>query len=152
MNLLLQVNKHMQMLDEYSEVRADGFRYKEEDIQEMYMLYRWPLMIDATIADGQTAMESKTEEFTANLDIEKEQFAKDLSDWQEKFKKIQKFTSIDKVQEFAVIQKQLSDSINKGLDTVEQFNRRERLFNIKETSYPQLEELNIAFKPFGELI
>ena len=46
MNLLLQVNKHMQMLDEYSEVRADGFRYKEEDIQEMYMLYRWPLMID----------------------------------------------------------------------------------------------------------
>lgn len=88
MNLLLQVYKHMQMLDDYSEVRDDGFRYKEEDIQEMYMLYRWPLMIDATIADGQTAMESKTEEFTANLDIEKEQFAKDLGDWQEKFKKI----------------------------------------------------------------
>lgn len=81
-------------------------------------------------------MEGKTEEFTQNLDIEKEQFLKDLVDWQEKFKKIQKFTSIDRVNEFAQIQKQLSDSINKGLETVEQFNRRERLFNTKETSYP----------------
>jgi hypothetical protein len=43
MNLLLQVNKHMQMLDEYSEQRDDGFKFKEEDIEAMYMLYRWPL-------------------------------------------------------------------------------------------------------------
>lgn len=78
----------MLMLDDFSEKRDDGFQYKDEDIEAMYFLYRWPLQIDATISEGQTAMEGKTEEFTQNLDIEKEQFLKDLVDWQEKFKKI----------------------------------------------------------------
>ena len=31
------------------------------------------------------------------------------------------------------------------MDKVESFNRREKLFNTKESSWPALEELNIAF-------
>jgi hypothetical protein len=48
---------------------------------------------------------------------------------------------------------QLSKHLNDAEDKVDQFKNREALFGIKElTEYPKLEEVQIAFKPFYELI
>ena len=121
-DLLIAVTKHMGMLDDYSEklekeeeekaAKIKPFCFEEDDIFEMYSLKSWPLRIDAAISDGQTEMDKKTEEFNQTLDSEKEQFKKNLIDYQDRFGKIKQFTDHNKIFEFNKLAVELYNNID----------------------------------------
>lgn len=112
----------------------------------------WPLRIDAAIADGQTEMDKKNEDFSANLEVEKEKFKTDLESYRELFAKIKTFDSIQKVKEFSGHANTLHKSLQTGFIKVEDFNRREKLFKMRESEWPELKELADVFRPFYEMI
>lgn len=97
-------------------------------------------------------MDKKNEDFSANLELEKEKFKRALEEYREKFQKIIMFHDIQKVNEFSKISNELYKNLADGNEKVSDFNRREKLFKMKESEWPDLKELADQFKPFHELI
>jgi len=89
--LLKTTNKHYDLLDEFSYV------YKPEDIERCLDLKMKPMQIGSVIQDGSADMMAKEEEFMQRLDLEKDDFAKILVEFDDRFKQIIKFNSIDQI-------------------------------------------------------
>jgi len=133
------------MLEEFS------FTYKEYDIEQFWYMKIWPLKIQACLTDGKNMMADKNELFSARLELEKEQFSKQILQFQQNFEKIKEFTNLEKSQEFSTDAFQLKEALQLATIKVDEFHKREVLFNLPETPYPDLEDININFKPFYEL-
>lgn len=99
--LLKTTNKHYDLLDEFSYV------YKPEDIERCLDLKMKPMQIGSVIQDGSADMMSKEEEFTLKLEQEKDEFAKTLLEFDERFKQIITFNSIDQITDFSKLAFQL---------------------------------------------
>jgi len=97
-------------------------------------------------------MDVKNEESGLILEQEKDKFKRDLDEYKEKFTRIKQFTDISKVTDFSKISNELEKNLATGFATVENFNRRENLFKMKVSEWPELKELSDNFKPFYDLI
>ena len=144
--LLKTTNKHYDLLDEFSYV------YKPEDIERCLDLKMKPMQIGSVIQDGSADMMAKEEEFTLKLEQEKDEFAKTLLEFDERFKQIIKFNSIDQITDFSKLAFQLQQNINQAKEKIEQFNERETTFNQPVSEYNQLDDLQRNFIPFYDLL
>jgi dynein heavy chain, axonemal len=88
---LKNVTKHQELLDEFS------YTYKTEDIERTLDLKMKPMQIGSVIQDGNSDILQKEEEFCQRLDQEKDDFAKTLLEFDERFQQIIKFNSIDQI-------------------------------------------------------
>ena len=61
----------------------------------------WPSQIQETINDGKEGITEKTESFVNKLESDKEEFARNMKTYQDVFKNIITFHSIDTVGTFA---------------------------------------------------
>jgi dynein heavy chain len=86
------------------------------------------------------------------LDIEREQFTKSLELYKEQFNKIKTFSDLAAIDEFHGDSGTLKADLEEASAKVDEFNRREKLFNIQTTTYQSLDTLQAEFKPFQELI
>lgn len=59
---------------------------------------------------------------------------------------------MENTQEFSVEAFELSRHITKAHDKVKQFHDRETTFGLPETPYPDLDDIDKAFKPFFDLV
>lgn len=144
--LLKTVNKHYDLLDDFS------YQYKMEDIERCLDLKMKPMQIGSVIQDGSADIMSKEEEFMQRLDSEKDEFAKTLLEFDERFKQIIKFNSIDQIQDFSKLAFTLSQNVQQAKEKIEQFNEREATFNQQISEYNQLDDLERNFKPFYDLL
>jgi hypothetical protein len=64
--------KHHEMLESFS------YMYKEQDIEQFWLMRIWPLRIQVAIQDGKNMIQEKNELFNQNLEKEKEKFSKDI--------------------------------------------------------------------------
>lgn len=87
------------------------------------------MQIGSVIQDGSADMMAKEEEFMQRLDLEKDDFAKTLLEFDERFKQIIKFNSIDQITDFSKLAFTLSQNIQQAKEKIEQFNEREATFN-----------------------
>jgi hypothetical protein len=144
--ILDEVKKHYNMLEEFS------YMYKEHDIESFWSMKQWPLRIQASLTDGKNMIADKNDLFSSRLETEKESFTKELTQYQNDFSKIREFKSLENTQEFSVEAFELSRHITKAFDKVKQFHDRETTFGLPETPYPDLDDIDKAFKPFFDLI
>ena len=113
----------------------------------------WPLTIQACLTDGKTMVADKNELFGAKLEQEKEAFSKHIVQMQKDFDKIKEFKDLATQEEFITDSVTLKNQISDAIEQVKKFNYRETLFGMTElTMYPELGDLDKAFKPFYELI
>lgn len=146
------VNRHMNMLDDFSDNSKEGFMFETDRIEELYYLKSWPLRIDAALGEGAAKMEEQTTTFTEILNREQDEFKTALLEYKKDFDQIREFTDLAKTQEFSKIASRLQKNLDEGFSKIENFNYRERLFGQKESEWPDLKTISDAFKPFGELI
>jgi hypothetical protein len=111
--LLKIVNKHYDLLDDFS------YQYKMEDIERCLELKTKPMQIGSVIQDGSADIMSKEEEFMQRLDSEKDEFAKTLLEFDERFKQIIKFNSIDQIQDFSKLAFTLSQNVQQAKEKIE---------------------------------
>lgn len=90
--------------------------------------------------------------FSAKLEQEKEAFTKELVQLEKIFEKIKDFKDLATQEEFITDSVTLRNKLNDAQEQVKKFNYRESLFGLPETPYPDLLELEKAFKPFYDLI
>lgn len=86
-------------------------------------------------------IQEKNEKFGQKLENEKEEFIKEIAQFQQHFEKIKEFKNLETSQEFNIEAFQLHKDLEKAVQKVKQFNDRETLFGIAETPYPDLDEL-----------
>ena len=145
-DLLREVEAHHCIMDEFS------FMYQEEDIVNALSMKCWPSQIQEIINDGKEAIGEKTESFVNKLESDKEEFARNMKSYQEQFKKIVTFNSIDNVNTFAKDAYSLDSSLKEAAVTVEQFNLREARLSQPPSQHPDLDTLRVDFQPFYDLL
>ena len=112
----------------------------------------WPSQIQETINDGKEGITEKTESFVNKLESDKEEFARNMKTYQDVFKNIITFHSIDTVGTFAKEAYALDQNLKDAFSTTEQFNLREGRLNQPLSQYQDLENLRKEFDPFYELL
>jgi phage shock protein A len=86
------------------------------------------------------------------LDKEKEDFAVQMKEFEDRFKKIKTFDSIDAVNDTVKDTMDLRNSLDNAKDKIEQFNEREQTFAQAPSEWPALDTLEKDFKPFYDLL
>jgi len=142
---LKEVYKHHLMLEEFS------YMYEEKDIDNFWYMKIWPLRIQAGLTEGKNRVTDKSELFVQNLEKEKEKFQKDIDSYKAAFEKMKTFNNLNQAQEFSTDAYTLKDQIQMAFEKKKQFNEREEIFGQPVTLYPEIDTLNIDFKPFYDL-
>ena len=145
-DLLREVEQHYCLMDEYS------FMYQEQDIEFALGMKCWPSQIQETINDGKDGIAEKTETFVNKLESDKEEFARNMKTYQDVFKNIVTFHSVDTVGTFAKEAYALEQNLKDAFSTTEQFNLREGRLNQPLSTYADLDTLRKEFDPFYELL
>ena len=143
---LKEIYRHYIMLEEFS------YMYKDVDIESFWYMKVWPLKIQACLTDGRNMIQEKNDLFSSKLEQEKENFLKQIITFQGNFEKIKEFNKLDSTPEYTSISFELRRDIDKAHQVVKQFHDRETTFGLPETPYPDLDDLDKAFKPFFDLI
>jgi len=86
------------------------------------------------------------------LETEKDNFLKDIEDYKKDFEKIKTFKDLRQITEFAKDSTRLEVALTAAHEKVNQFNAREKLFNLAPTEYEDLNKLSKEFDPFYRLI
>ena len=139
------VGQHHEMLEKFS------YMYKEKDIDIFFNMRIWTLRIQAFLGDAKTMMTDKQEIFSTNLEREKEQFQVQLDQYKENLNKIKTYSNENQSLEYSNDAYTLNENINHSYEMKKQFNEREKIFNLPETLYQDLDDLRVQFKPFFDL-
>lgn len=134
------------MLDEYF------YQYEEIQIETTFEQKSWPSTIIMDIQDGNANISQCEESFSQRLDMEKDDFARALQEYQAMFEKIKTFNSYNQINEYAKEASDLRNKIDGGHDKVTNFKERELLFGQSPSEYPKLDELQAEFEPFAQLL
>jgi hypothetical protein len=86
------------------------------------------------------------------LDREKEEFIKDLRNREIALQKIKTFKDLDTSRVFVQDCHALKAQLEKDAVLVSEFNRREALFDLSASEYPELDACNENFLPYYNLI
>ena len=141
-----EVGKHMLLLEDYSK------KYDEKEFRKYWKCKVWPLEIASDITLGAMHIEKQEEAFMYKLDNEKEDFKKQLKVREETLEKIKKFKNLDDSKNFAADCNMLEKALLADSETVIKFNKRESLFNLENSNYPELDTINEEFQPYNKLI
>jgi dynein heavy chain len=143
---LKRVEQHYAMLDSFS------YYYKKEDIEAFYWMKIWPAQMQAALSDGKTSCEAKREEFNNRLETDKEHFKVQVVEFRERFERIKDFNDFGQLSEFTLPSYNLNNDLLNATDKVDEFNKRETIFKVENTFYPELDDLIKEFAPFQDLI
>jgi hypothetical protein len=133
--LLKTVGQHHEMLEKFS------YMYKEKDIDIFFNMRIWTLRIQAFLGDAKQMMSDKQEIFSTNLERDKEQFQVQLDQYKENLNKIKTYSNENQSLEYSNDAYTLNENINHSYEKKKEFNERERIFNLPETLYQDLDEL-----------
>ena len=101
-DLLKEVTKHHELLDEFSYV------YKTEEIERCLDLKMRPMQVGSVIQDGNVDMLAKEEEFMQRLEHEKDEFLLTLKEFDDRFQQIITFNRIEQIADFSKLAFNLS--------------------------------------------
>jgi len=146
-----EVFDHYGLLEDFAYGAEEG-KDDEDDIGAFWDLRAEPGDIETDITDQNNVIEKQKEDFMAKLENEKEQFLKTIDSFKERFNKIRTFSDLGAIEEFSADSGALKNDLEDARTKVEEFNNRERLFQIQQTKYEALDQLQVDFNPFCELI
>jgi hypothetical protein len=134
------------MLDSFSH------KYKEGDLETFYWMKIWPATMQAALSDGKTSCEAKREELNQRLETEKEDFKLRVVECRERFESVKGFKDLSRLNDYARPADQLDGDLRDAREKVAEFNKRETIFKVENTFYPELDDLVKEFAPFAALI
>jgi dynein heavy chain len=132
---------------------VEGFFHEVSpaSIEDTFMAFSWPLTIQLDIMQAETKLDKEKIQFMEQLDRERADFWKDVSQWKETLawcKALDDFTVALAVE--SKIEK-LHHDLEEGRGRVQSYSDREKLFQIEQEDYDELEEIIGDFEPFYHL-
>ena len=127
------------------------FDMSQDDANLAFKAYRWPN--DLTVVAGATdaRIGEDKRRFQDELQSDQTAFVKVIDQLQKDVDKLSENCSLDDVEENADRVRELSAVFEKTRKTADLYNAREKLFDLPETPYPQIADINKVFEPYKNL-
>jgi dynein heavy chain len=142
-----EIGNHMRLLEDYC------YPYDDRENMKYWKTHTWPIEIAAEITLGSAHIEKQEEVFMNRLANETKNFReKVLEERKIALNKIKQFKKLEDCTVFATDCYNLKTQLEADGQLVEEFNRREELFELPLSKYEDLDSINEDFNPYFRLI
>jgi dynein heavy chain len=115
---------------------------EEELIEKVYSTFHWSFTVKQDVGFRISEIELEKTKFMEALAVEKKKYLEDLTGFAERIEAVRKdFVDYDEANKYASEINGLEEDLQDGVRRVEDFNNRERLFNIELTERDGIEDL-----------
>lgn len=144
-SIIKDVNAQITLLEEHE------CRRTEEEVQKTWLSFSEPLKIAEGEGDCKDRLEIAEKEFLIQLRQMNEQLAREVEECQLDFEILQGYEALQEHDTAANRCDLLDEKIERCLAVAEVSNRREGLFEVKETDYSEIGKLKAQFLPYSSL-
>ena len=124
----------------------------KDNERNFWDVHQYPSKLRSKITRGNNNLLNYEEHIRIELENKKDQFDKDLNEYQKLFVQVINFDNIESAKKEYRLAFELHDKIEKALITAKEINNDESLLEMKQTEYNSLDKLKREFKPFYILI
>lgn len=133
---LSKMGKEVQNIYEFLLIMEDFcFNFSQDEIENFWALKQQPLEIKGALVKGKDNAMKQEEKLKNQLEREKNEFEKELLNLAQCFEQEKQYKDYSNYKEIWTLTMSLHEKIEKSLDTVKSFNRRENLFNLQYSEY-----------------
>jgi dynein heavy chain len=122
-----------------------------EIVEKAFESFAWPLQIQMAIMDAEASLDKEKQEFMDQLDREKEAFWVDMERYRGELVWVQELTDYSQALQIAGRLEKFHHNLTTAKDRVQSYKDRERLFELEQGDYDELEEIITDFQPFHHL-
>lgn len=121
----------------------DFIEFTKEELKQNTSTLRWVKHVNDTISRSSIMVIKKTKEFKEVLLERIEKFNINLDIYRSELDEFRKLGDINDIKIYAEKSQNLDDKLNKALDTIDEFNKQEKYFQMEESVYPLRKFVNI---------
>lgn len=117
--------------------------FTKEELKQKTSTFRWVQYINDTISMSSIMVIKKTKEFKEVLQERIEKFNIELETYSSELDEFRELGDINDIKIYAEKSQNLDDKLNKALETIDEFNKQEIYFQMRESAYPLRKFVNI---------
>lgn len=121
----------------------DFIEFTKEELKQKTSTFRWVKYVNDTISMSSIMITKKTKEFKEVLQDRIEKFNIDLNIYKSELDEFRKLGDINDIKIYAEKSQNLDDKLNEALETIDEFNKQEKYFQMEESAYPIRKFVNI---------
>lgn len=110
--------------------------YTKEDVENNAVTFLWVKEINDLISKSHKIINDKTRKFKELLSDRKYQINTDLSNYKSEVDDFKQFDDINDIGMYAKKSQNMHDKLTDALDRIDEINKEEKYFGIKESTYP----------------
>jgi len=114
----------------------DFVEFTKKELKEKTSTFRWVKYVNDTISMSSIMIINKTKEFKEVLQERIEKFNIELDIYRSELDEFRKLGDINDIKIYAEKSQNLDDKLNEALETIDEFNKQEKYFQMEESSYP----------------
>lgn len=121
----------------------DYIEFTKEEMKEKTSTFRWAKYINNIISMNSKMVLNKTKEFKEVLQARIKKFNDDLNIYKLEIDDFRLLGDINDIQIYAEKSQNLDDKLTEALETIDDFNKQEKYFQMNESVYPLRKSVNI---------
>lgn len=121
----------------------DFVRFADDESRRHVDAFRSVGRVTAVLLDSAKTVKEKTQRFKAALLDRAAEFKNQLDVYKSETDKLVDFGDVGDVGKYSEIARRLDDGLTGALDTIDELNREEKYFELRETAYPLRKFVNI---------
>jgi len=121
----------------------DFVEFTKEELKLKTSTFRWVKYVNDTISMSSIMVINKTKEFKGVLQERIENFNIELDIYRSELEEFRILGDINDIKIYAEKSKKMDDKLNEALETIDEFNKQEKYFQMEESAYPLRKFVNI---------
>jgi len=121
----------------------DFIEFTKEELKQKTSTFRWVKYINETISMSSIMVINKTKEFKEVLQGRIEKFNIELDTYRSELDEFRTLGDINDIKIYAEKSQKLDDKLNEALETIDEFNKQEKYFQMEESAYPLRKFVNM---------
>jgi len=114
----------------------DFIEFTKEELKEKTSTFRWVKYVNDTISMSSIMVLNKTKEFKEVLQGRIKKFNIDLNIYRSEIDDFRQLGDINDIKIYAEKSQNLDDKLTEALETIDDFNKQEKYFQMEESAYP----------------
>jgi len=121
----------------------DFVEFTKEELKLKTRTFRWVKYVNDTISMSSIMVINKTKEFKEVLQERIENFNIELDIYRSELDEFRILGDINDIKIYAEKSQNMDDKLNEALETIDEFNKQEKYFQLEESAYPLRKFVNI---------
>ncbi|CAH1723659.1 unnamed protein product [Aphis gossypii] len=126
----------------------DFIEFTKEELKEKTSTFRWVKYVNDTISMSSIMVLNKTKEFKEVLQGRIKKFNIDLNIYRSEIDDFRHLGDINEIKIYAEKSQNLDDKLTEALETIDDFNKQEKYFQMEESAYPLRKFISDSLAPY----